>query len=199
MAPPEEYAKYSAILSSVFALSTLLGPLFGGLINNSQNSTWRWIFLLKYIIHHQYLARSIETDSFHSVPGGVIVIGLILIAIPWSFPLPAGQGPSLAEMLSRKRLRRIDYTGFFLLMAACMLLITSLEEGGTEYSWTSATVLATLIVSIVLFVLFLLWQRYQFRRTTKQEAVLPWNIVTDRVTLGTLLYELNPPPQVITK
>lgn len=46
--PPEEYGKYMAIISSVFAIASVLGPVLGGAIND-QNS-WRWVFLLKYTL-----------------------------------------------------------------------------------------------------------------------------------------------------
>jgi MFS family permease len=43
--PPEKFGKYMAIISSVFAVASILGPLLGGVIND--NTTWRWVFLLK--------------------------------------------------------------------------------------------------------------------------------------------------------
>jgi MFS family permease len=43
--PAEKYGKYMAIISSVFAVASILGPLLGGAINDS--TTWRWVFLLK--------------------------------------------------------------------------------------------------------------------------------------------------------
>ena len=45
MVPKERYASLSGILSAGFALSTVLGPVLGGLIND--HATWRWVFLLK--------------------------------------------------------------------------------------------------------------------------------------------------------
>lgn len=44
---PEKLGFYSAIISSVFAMSNLLGPLFGGII--ADRTTWRWIFFIKYV------------------------------------------------------------------------------------------------------------------------------------------------------
>jgi MFS family permease len=41
----EKVGLYSAIISSVFALSNLLGPVLGGVITD--NSSWRWIFYMK--------------------------------------------------------------------------------------------------------------------------------------------------------
>ena len=45
LVPPEKFASYTSLVSVVFVLSLLLGPILGGVINNS--SHWRWIFLLK--------------------------------------------------------------------------------------------------------------------------------------------------------
>jgi MFS family permease len=42
---PEKIGFYSGVISSVFAMANLLGPLFGGVI--SDRTTWRWIFFIK--------------------------------------------------------------------------------------------------------------------------------------------------------
>jgi MFS family permease len=41
---PEKIGFYSGIISSVFAVANLLGPLLGGVI--SDRTTWRWIFFI---------------------------------------------------------------------------------------------------------------------------------------------------------
>lgn len=45
LVPKKDYGKYIGIISSVFALASILGPILGGAI--SSNTTWRWVFLLK--------------------------------------------------------------------------------------------------------------------------------------------------------
>lgn len=45
LVPVTEYGKYIGIISSVFALASITGPLVGGAI--ASNTTWRWVFLLK--------------------------------------------------------------------------------------------------------------------------------------------------------
>jgi len=45
LVPREAYPKYSVIVTALFAISLFLGPLLGGVIN--QSTTWRWVFLLK--------------------------------------------------------------------------------------------------------------------------------------------------------
>jgi predicted MFS family arabinose efflux permease len=47
LVPIEKYAKYMGIVSTVFVTASVLGPILGGVI--SQHSTWRWVFLLKYV------------------------------------------------------------------------------------------------------------------------------------------------------
>ncbi|KAH7391856.1 putative MSF multidrug transporter [Pyrenochaeta sp. MPI-SDFR-AT-0127] len=41
---PEKIGFYSGVISSVFAMANLLGPLLGGII--SDRTTWRWIFFI---------------------------------------------------------------------------------------------------------------------------------------------------------
>jgi MFS family permease len=47
MVPPAKYPTYIAIISSVFVISSVLGPLLGGAI--CDHTTWRWVFWLKYV------------------------------------------------------------------------------------------------------------------------------------------------------
>ena len=48
MVPLQNIGKYMAIVTSVFALSSVLGRVLGGVINS--HGSWRWVFLLKRVI-----------------------------------------------------------------------------------------------------------------------------------------------------
>jgi MFS family permease len=48
MVPSSQWGTYVAITSVVFVLSSVLGPVLGGVINGHNHSSWRWVFLLKY-------------------------------------------------------------------------------------------------------------------------------------------------------
>lgn len=49
LVPREKHGKYVAVISSVFAIASILGPILGGAITT--HSTWRWVFLLKYVMN----------------------------------------------------------------------------------------------------------------------------------------------------
>ena len=81
----------------------------------------------------------------------------------------------------------MDILGALLLLAASLLFVSAVEQGGTESSWTSAVVLGLLCISVILWVLFFAWQRLLSERQNVREPVLPWRLLTDRFTLGFLL------------
>ena len=45
LVPSDQYGKYMGIISSVFILASVMGPILGGVINT--HSTWQWVFFLK--------------------------------------------------------------------------------------------------------------------------------------------------------
>lgn len=47
MVPPEKYPTYISIISSTFAISSVLGPVLGGAITD--RTTWRWVFFFKSV------------------------------------------------------------------------------------------------------------------------------------------------------
>lgn len=47
LVPPSKFADYTALVTAVVAFALAAGPLLGGAI--SDNTTWRWNFLLKYV------------------------------------------------------------------------------------------------------------------------------------------------------
>ena len=56
MVPMQKISKYMAIVTSVFALASVLGPVLGGVINSHGN--WRWVFLLKRVFLVVFAARA---------------------------------------------------------------------------------------------------------------------------------------------
>ncbi|KAG5756552.1 hypothetical protein H9Q72_008483 [Fusarium xylarioides] len=179
-----KYAKYMGVMSTVFITASVLGPILGGVI--SQHSTWRWVFLLKYDPAFMP-TRSMLTQD-HSLPGGAIAFVMVCFFLPAS---EESSNLSLLKVLRAKVRRsnwvRIDVLGIALLLAASVLLVFALEEGGTRYSWSNAVVIATLVLAVVLFIAFGFWEVYVERSTSKQEPVFPPSICKDRISSAMLL------------
>ncbi|KAJ4117611.1 hypothetical protein NW768_010978 [Fusarium equiseti] len=167
LVPIDKYAKYMGIVSTVFVTASVLGPVLGGVI--SQHSTWRWVFLL-------------------NVPGGVLAFVLVAIFLPAS---EQSSRLSLIKVIRAKVRRsnwvRIDYLGIFFLLAASVLLVFALEEGGTRYPWNSPVVISTLIIAIICFIAFGFWEVHVEHSPSKQEPVFPPSICKDRICSAMLL------------
>jgi hypothetical protein len=106
--------------------------------------------------------------------------------MPSNFPHQADPSHR-SHSFGKSTLRRIDYPGFLLFLAACLLLVCALQEAGTEYEWSSGLIIAFLTLSAVLFVVFFTWQRAISHQETTREAVFPWKFVHNRVLMGILL------------
>lgn len=154
---PAVYPTYAAVVSSTLALSSLLGPVLGGVICN--NTTWRWVFFL-------------------NAPAGFVALVLILVTLP--------RRPRSDESMLSK-LKRVDYLGAFLVLSSTVLFVTALEQGGTGYSWKSALVLSLLIISIFLSSACLFWSWYLQHSSKTQEPMLVWNLFADRFVAGIFL------------
>ena len=169
MVPKEQYPAIAAEIAAATALGSLVGPLIGGGV--SERSTWRWVFLL-------------------NVPAGVITVILLFICVPANFP-HQGQAsyvaPTFKEKLSRQSLSRLDVSGAFLLLGATLLLVTVLLEASNEFAWGSGTAISLLVVSAVLWVLFLINERIVTGEEWRPEPVFPWRFLVNRPWMGTLL------------
>jgi hypothetical protein len=83
-------------------------------------------------------------------------IGLVLTAFFYHPPPRVNsQGMSRKEVLAQ-----IDYIGGLLSVSGMLLFMMGMQWGGYQYPWTSAHVLAPLILGVVLIVAFVLWEAY---------------------------------------
>ncbi|KAH6855892.1 major facilitator superfamily transporter [Chaetomium sp. MPI-CAGE-AT-0009] len=165
MVPPAKYPTYISIISSVFAISSVLGPLLGGAI--SDHTTWKWVFWL-------------------NGPGGAVAIILLSISIPFSFPYP-GPARFLSTLVSEKAWKRIDYLGAFSSLAASVLLVFALEQAGVEYPWRSAPIIVCFVLSGIFWMVFIGWERALSRKASSCEPMFPWRLACNRFVLGLLL------------
>lgn len=85
---------------------------------------------------------------------------------------------------SKASLGRIDIFGAFFLLAASILLVFALEEGGTRYAWSSAVVIATITLASVSWIAFIGWQYFVDKRTSLIEPIFPLRLLQDRILVG---------------
>ncbi|KAL8805180.1 MAG: hypothetical protein Q9200_005536 [Gallowayella weberi] len=169
LVPTTKFAGMAALLSVTFAVSSLLGPILGGLI--CDHGTWRWVFYLKWVVQFS------------------ISLILIFFLMPYDFPF-MGRPEYAMSKLSMASVRKIDFIGATILLAASILLVAALEEGGTEYSWRSAVPLVLLILSVFAWVAFFVRERMQSNKRVDFESVLPWHLVTNRFWASMILHAL---------
>jgi hypothetical protein len=73
------------------------------------------------------------------------------------------------------------------MLVALVLLITGFEQASNFSSWTSARVLAPILLSAPAWVTFILYERYLTKKDGVTEAVLPWRFCRNRMIIGLLL------------
>ena len=153
----------SGATGAVFAVSSVLGPVIGGII--CSETTWRWIFLL-------------------NVPVGVATTFLVLLA--WPTPVA-----NRALSLHKSSLAQLDVVGLTLLTAATVLLIVGLQEAGSAIvAWDSSITIGLLTASGVSAIGLAAWTWFLESRGDKTQITptFPSAFLKRRILLGTIMY-----------
>ncbi|KAG9023055.1 hypothetical protein FRB95_013743 [Tulasnella sp. JGI-2019a] len=79
----------------------------------------------------------------------------------------------------RSKMRRMDWTGNFLVVAATSATIIGLTWGGVRYPWSSFRVLVPLVLGLVGLVVFIVYEAH-----FPVEPVVPWKLLKNRTTLS---------------
>ena len=168
LVPKKSYPTLITFISSAYAISLIIGPILGGAI--PVRTTWRWIFLL-------------------NVPAAAPAIAIVAFVVPRGFPYHDNP-KSFKNLMSKTNLKRVDFLGSTLLLLATLSLVAGVEEAGLSHGWDSAFVIAMLVVSGVLWIVFLLWERHITKRDSfpgAVEPVFPWRFVQNRVWMGMIM------------
>ncbi|KAI0197939.1 putative multidrug resistance protein fnx1 [Astrocystis sublimbata] len=124
-----ERGKFMGFIFSIYAVSTIIGPLVGGAF--ATFVTWRWVF---------YINLPLSGLTF-------IMVVLSLKALP--------QGSNL---MSKSAVKRIDFAGNALLVASITSILIALTWGGQEFPWSSFRTLVPLVLGLAGLPLFLLYE-----------------------------------------
>jgi MFS family permease len=127
MIPFRKRGMYQALQNGMFGFGAVCGASFGGLI--ADHIGWRWCFLLQVPVSAVALVLGFfviqnQTGGFDIRPG--------LLAI-WA---------------------KIDVAGSLLLVTAISLQLVGLSLGGNDLPWDDHRVIGSLVVSVVIFALF---------------------------------------------
>ncbi|GLB04249.1 hypothetical protein AtubIFM57258_009965 [Aspergillus tubingensis] len=171
MVSKQHYAAVTGLSGVVFSLGLVLGPLFGGAI--AEDGDWRWVFLL-------------------NVPAGAVSWVLIFFSMPPNFPASTeiqASAPEYSPFWSRQwsLLRRVDFLGAFLVLAASVFIVAALQEGNYDFGWDSSAVIIFFVLSGICVPFFLLWQWFLSRGQLSCQPMLPWRLLTSRLFVGTIL------------
>ena len=141
----------------------------------SSSELWRIYPNLAFATDHKYC----------SLPAGAVALILLYIFMPAGFPHTLG-AKSASKTELRDILVRIDYIGAILLFGASVCFVAALEEAGTHYEWSSATIIVLLVLSALLAIGFLWWEHSLNDERKTQEAVFSWRLLKHRVFMGSL-------------
>lgn len=126
-----------------------------------------------------------------SAPAGFLASAVIIFTLP-STSNPGSQlstKETSQQKLSLKNLRRIDYIGVALLLAASILLVFAFESAGIQYGWNSITIIVTLIFGFAIFFSFIIWEMWlQKRQDHFSEPIFPPQILKSRITASMFAY-----------
>jgi EmrB/QacA subfamily drug resistance transporter len=157
--PPAERARWQGIFGAVYGLSSVIGPALGGYLTDhgptvgtfiTDQSRWRWVFYV-------------------NLPIGLLALAALLVYLPANISHPS------SELRGWPAIRRIDFPGAVLSGAATICLLLGLTWGGQTYPWGSPQVIGALVISALLFALFVLAERLV------AEPVLPLSLFRNQV------------------
>ncbi|MEO7069518.1 MAG: MDR family MFS transporter, partial [Nostocoides sp.] len=109
--PLRERGKYQGALGAVFGVTTVLGPLLGGLFTD--HLSWRWVFYV-------------------NVPIAAVILVLAFRILP-----------SVASTVRPV----LDVLGIVFVSLGASALILATSWGGTQYAWSSATIIGLFVVA----------------------------------------------------
>ncbi|KAI9819987.1 MAG: hypothetical protein M1827_006557 [Pycnora praestabilis] len=121
---------YIALLSSMFGISSVVGPILGGALTDK--ATWRWCFWI-------------------NLPFG----GVALLTVFFFFKNPIRKHNDLT---TGQKIKKIDLLGAFFLICGIVCLLLALQWGGSTYPWRDSKVYGCLIGFGIIITMFIFLQ-----------------------------------------
>ncbi|KAK3987149.1 efflux pump FUS6 [Cladorrhinum sp. PSN332] len=148
LVPLRERGKFMGFIFAIYSISTTVGPLVGGAF--ASYATWRWIFYI-------------------NLPLAGLTLAMVTVSLG---ALPKGSSVSLSS------LKRVDFAGNALLVAAITSILLALTWGGGEEPWSSWRTILPLVLGLAGLPLFLLFE------TRVPEPTTPFRLFSNRTSLS---------------
>lgn len=164
---PKERGKYMGLLGAVFVLSTVLGPVIGGVITHAWG--WRWCFGVNIPLGLLSLALCmvfLRTPAEESAPDNGQLSGIGEVASE-----PHGARATLA---GEKATPKIDIAGLVLLTVSITAAVLVMSWGGRTYPWLSLPILGISAAGLVALGLFIAVE------ARAEDPVLPLGLFSQR-------------------
>ncbi|RAO73268.1 uncharacterized protein BHQ10_009280 [Talaromyces amestolkiae] len=142
--PLEKRPIYTSAVTSVFAVSSVLGPVLGGIF--ADRLSWRWCFYINLPF------------------GGVTALFLFFLVKPQKEKLPG--------ITSLQDLRKFDIPGTIVFLPGIVCLLLALQWGGSKYPWHNWHVIVTFVMGGVLICAFILIQYWQQENATLPPRII---------------------------
>ena len=134
LVPLSERPKYTGSFGAIFGVSSVLGPLLGGIF--TEKISWRWCFYI-------------------NLPFAAISIAAVVFLLKAKEPRESGA-------TIKERIKQLDPIGTIIFIPSMVCLILALQWGGVTYSWSSGRLIALLVVFAVTFVCWIgvqIWKK----------------------------------------
>ncbi|BGP57253.1 hypothetical protein JCM8202_002830 [Rhodotorula sphaerocarpa] len=174
----EDRPKLLGLFGAVFGISSVVGPLMGGVMTD--RVTWRLCFYI-------------------NLPIGALTILAILFILGPQPPPPMRED---VRLYTERKFRRwtfgswcppqgsfafrafaLDYIGTGIMIGCIACLVLGLQWGGSKYAWSSGPVVATLVVFAALIPVIIVWE-WKFAGPSR---ILPLSYFVDRTQAGACL------------
>ena len=151
--PLHKRPQIMGFLGMVFGVASAVGPLLGGAFTDGPG--WRWCFYINL-----------------PIGAAVFVMLIFFLHIP---PEMIKREPTTLK----QKLTRMDPIGTFFFLPCIVCLLLALQWGGVTYSWSNARIIVLLVLAGILFIAFVLVQRWK-----GDNATVPGRIWINRSILA---------------
>ncbi|ROW13882.1 hypothetical protein VPNG_03630 [Cytospora leucostoma] len=151
----------NALIGMLIGITLATSFVLGPLLGGViSGGNWRWIFYM-------------------NIPAGFVCMFSLVMLWPQDF------GKAIHPW---REFWRIDFIGNVFIVAACVLMVYSLQQAGTmTIAWTSIQFLTTFTISIICWALFWAWQLILKHLPIQVEPVFPVRLIYHRVYMAAVI------------